>query len=372
MSQEKALEVINEMATLVDYLKEIYFDPKHPAFFAGPRKLYSIVKKKGYSPTFSFIKQWTQDQDSYSLYKPSRNKFQRARVITKGIGHMFDADLLDLQDIAHANDGTRYLLVVIDNFSKKLAVRPLKNKTAAEVVKAFTDIFDHSLDPPELLRTDAGKEFLNRQLKAFLKDKNVRHQVARNEGKAHFSERVIKTIKKKIFHYLSFKNTQRYLDVLSDLVKGYNNSVHRTLGMSPNSVNKDNSSVLWWKMYRPKRRRRLPYAFRVGDTVRITHLKNKFTREYSQKWTGEIFTVRSRYRIDGVPVYQLKDFNNEDILGTFYKEELQKVEIEPDKLFQIDKVIRTRKVKGKKQYLVRWRHWGPAFDSWVDEVYNRQ
>ena len=102
--------------------------------------------------------------------------------------------------------------------------------------------------------------------------------------------------------------------------------------------------------------------------MRITYLTNLFTREYDEKWTGEIFKVVKRFRRDGLVLYKLKDFLGEDIKGSFYQAELQKVSIKDDKVWKVEKVLKKRKRRGKVEYLVRWKHWPKKFDSWVTDL----
>lgn len=90
-------------------------------------------------------------------------------------------------------------------------------------------------------------------------------------------------------------------------------------------------------------------------------------REYHQKWSGEIFVITQRYKRDGLPVYKLKDFAGDAITGTFYSQELQKVNVGTETEWKVDNVLKRRKVKGIKQVLVRWRHWPSKYDSWINE-----
>jgi hypothetical protein len=68
---------------------------------------------------------------------------------------------------------------------------------------------------------------------------------------------------------------------------------------------------------KPKRVRK-PFKFKVGDRVRISHLRNIFTREYDEKWSGEIFVVSERRLRGRLPIYRLKDYLEDEIKGTFY------------------------------------------------------
>lgn len=111
---------------------------------------------------------------------------------------------------------------------------------------------------------------------------------------------------------------------------------------------------------------RKPFRFKVGDRVRISHLRNVFTREYDEKWSGEIFVVSERRLRGGLPVYRLKDYLNDEIKGTFYQAELQKVDVREDDEFKVEKILRTKGRGRNKQYLVKWLHWPTKFNSWVN------
>lgn len=105
----------------------------------------------------------------------------------------------------------------------------------------------------------------------------------------------------------------------------------------------------------------------IGDHVRLSVLKKTFTREYDERWTGEVFKIASRSRRDGLDIYRLKDFNDEAVSGTFYRQELQVVNVDPNTVWKIDKIVKTRKRKGlPREHLVRWLHWPSKFDSWIE------
>jgi hypothetical protein len=96
--------------------------------------------------------------------------------------------------------------------------------------------------------------------------------------------------------------------------------------MPPDKVTKGKEINVWWKMYwsksvKPEKKTkkvRKPFRFKVCDKVRLTYIRNPFTREYDEKWTGEIFKISPKIIRDGLPVYRLKDFHDEEIKGTFY------------------------------------------------------
>ena len=99
--------------------------------------------------------------------------------------------------------------------------------------------------------------------------------------------------------------------------------------------------------------------------MKVSYLRTIFDREYTEKWTDEHFVIVDRFMRAGIAVYKLKDFANQLIGGTFYTEELQKVFIPENKTYKIDKIIRTRTRKGRKEVLVSWRGWPKQFSSWI-------
>ena len=133
------------------YLRRIYFDPAHPGSFQSPLRLYHIVKIEGkYKISHQQIKKWIQKQESYSQNKTVKRHFQRGRVIVEGIDDKFDADLASFSSYSDENDGYKYLLFVIDIFSRYGWVEPIKDKSAKEAIPTFNKILDEGRIPKRL------------------------------------------------------------------------------------------------------------------------------------------------------------------------------------------------------------------------------
>ncbi len=341
-----------------------YYDPAKPGSFTGPdkltRSLEGVTKKE--------VTSWLSEQDPFTLHRQARRKFPRNKVVVGGIDDQWDGDTADMSDFHKDNDGYKYVLFLIDVFSRYLWTFPLKTKTAKEMTEAFEKVLTSGRKPRKL-RTDKGTEYVNKQLSTYLKSRGVKHFVTENEPKANYAERVIKTIKKRLFRYFSHKQTHRWIDVLKPLTDSYNATFHSSIKMPPNKVNKNNAAKLWLKLYgQPVPQKKGKFKFKVGDVVRASYLKHVFHREYDQKWTGELFTVTHRKLRVGLPVYRLKDWDEEPITGWFYQSELQKVKVDPKGAFKIEKILKTRMRKKKKEHLVRWLHWPPKYDSWVGNL----
>jgi hypothetical protein len=347
-------------------LKKIYYDPENPASFSGAPKLYDAVRGRGY--TLKEVKTWLSKQDTYTLYKQSRKNFTHPVIVPAGIDTQFEADLFDVASISKYNDGVRFGLLVIDAFSKYLWIVPLKTKKTVEVAAAFQTVLDEGR-VPSTLRTDLGKEFTGKDFEALLSRHGIKHYYAYSPHKAVFAERCIKTVKSKIFKYISSVQNYRYLDRLQDIVKAYNASVHSSTTYAPRDVNSENESEVRYTAHtlRSKKRptQKPRYKYDVGATVKISYRRGKFTREYDERWSGELFVVMRRYSRQGVPTYVLRDWSGEVIKGGFYEQELQKVTVNADTKYKISEILKKRSSGGKKEVLVRWSNWPDKYNSWI-------
>jgi hypothetical protein len=154
------------------------------------------------------------------------------------------------------------------------------------------------------------------------------------------------------------------VDVLQDFVNAYNNSFHRSIDTAPSNVTYDMEQDLWQKLYGDLAKHR-KYKFNLGDNVHISQSKLPFTKEYEEKFTGEIFVITRRTHNGTYPLYKLKDLMDEPITGTFYEWELSPVSIGADRTYKIAKILRRRTNKGQKQVLVKWKYYPEKFNSWI-------
>ena len=366
-------------------VEKVYTNLSQPAAYSSAQKIHNVLLRKGYkTPGIYKIKKWLQNQDDYSLQRPIRRQFKRARVVVSSFDEQLDVDLLDMQSLAKYNDNVKYLLVTIDVFSRYVRVRPLKNKTAKAVEKSLADILSNV--NVKKIRTDGGGEFNNKWIKQLLKEKNIYHHITLNEVKANYVERFNKTLKTMIFKYLNRQKTNTYLNVLQKLVQSYNSTPHRSLNnIAPKDVNDTNSANLWAFLYlapsqskskindktqgkktKTTKRKQL-YKFRKGQLVRISHQRKIFTRAYNEQWSYEVFKIYKRFQIQAIPMYKLKDLLELEIDGNFYQSELQAVDKSEETLWEIEKILHKKKRSNSMQYFVKWRGYPKRFNSWVDE-----
>ena len=352
------------------YLKRLYENVARPGSFQGPHKLLATKKKKKkFKFTEKQILRWLKTQESYTVHRRPVRKFPRIPVIVRGLKDQYDADLMIMRDLASSNKGYKYVLIIVDVFSRYMWAAPMKLKNEKHSLQAFQNIFKEGCPVPARLRTDKGGEFVGKEIAAYFRRLGVQHFLTWNEVKANYAEKAIQTLKKKLFRYLTFARTRDYVSVLPDLVKSYNRTYHRSIRMAPADVNADNEKSLWWALYahvndkNTKKYKKFKYT--VGDTVRLSRKRTRMEREYDERWTNEIFRVRRRFYNKGIVQYKVEDYSGVKKKGSFYEAELQAVTVDPDALWRVDAILKTRGKGEKKEVFVHWHGWPKKYDQWL-------
>ena len=156
----------------------------------------------------------------------------------------------------------------------------------------------------------------------------------------------------------------RYIDMLHDLVYSYNHSVHRSIKTKPVDVTTENKKQVWHTLYDNHSTVKHPkYKFKIGDQIRISKIKRTFEKGYLPNFSKEIFTITKQIPCDP-PVYKLKDYDDQELKGTLYEKELQKV-IRADDVYKVEKILKKRGRGNNVQYLVKWLGYRNKFHSWV-------
>ena len=293
------------------------------------------------------------EQLADELHKPIIRKLKKRKVYSAFKDNIWAADVADMQLLSRYNKGIRFSLCVIDIFSKYAWVVPLKDKKGISIVKAFQIILKQSISrqrdkdtsakhlKPTKIWVDKGSGFYNAYFKKWLRDNDIVMYSTHNEGKSVVAERFIRTLKSKIYKYMTSVSKNVYSDKLDDIVDEYNNTYHTTIKMKPIDV-KNNTYINTSKKINYK-----DPKFKVGDRVRISKYKDIFAKGYMPNWSEEVFVIKKVKNT--VPwTYVINDLNREEIIGTFYEKELQKTNQEE---FRIEKVIRR---KGDNLY-VKWK-----------------
>ena len=344
--------------------EDFYYKPSNPGSFGGSSNLKRELKKSKRVSLWRTANDWLSGQDPYTLHKPITRKFQRRKTIVAGPGEQLQADLIDVKRYAKDNNDNRYLLTIIDVFSKKAWAIPVKTKSAIDVSQALKKVLKNV--KPNRLQTDKGTEFINSEVRNVLSQTKTKHFTTENENiKASIVERWNRTLRSALHRYFTKTGKERYIDVLADLISAYNNRPHSSTGIAPDDINSTNSEDVFYQLYDPVEAfEKQTVKFRVGDYVRVSKARTAFQRGFTPNWSVEIFRV-SRILPTTPVTYALRDWNGEPITGSFYDKELQRVK-EPE-TFKIERVLQVKKIGKRRMALVKWLGYPDSFNQWIPE-----
>ena len=298
---------------------------------------------------------------SDELHKPRKINFTRRKVISNHIDHIWGIDLIIMIKYSKQNKNYKYILTVIDFFSKYSWCYPLKSKRSEEIINSFNDIFKNSKRKPSMIQSDQGTEFTNNKTQTFFKNNNIKwYHTFNRDIKCSICERFNRTILNKIYKNFTLNNNTIWINDLHKLTNEYNNSYHRSIKMKPiNASLKSNENNVRNNLYNFKYTNKKS-KFSIGDRVRVSLLKNTFEKSYTSNWSQEIFIIDD-IKTSNVHYYFLKDLQGEKIDGMFYEQELLKTK--QNDLYIIEKII--KKVGNK--YLVKWKNYSDKFNSYVNQ-----
>lgn len=351
------------MATIEETFKSIYYKADHPAGYSSAEKLYQYASKINPQITLAKTKDWLSGEITYTLHKQARRKWRRNKVRVYGIDELWMADLTFMDGFEENNQGFRYILTVIDCFSKYAWAKPLKTKQATEVKKALIEIFKER--KPLKLQTDKGGEFDNKMLRSFFKKQQIFYFTTHSpEIKCSMVERFNKTLKNKMFKLFTHTGQKVWYNRIDELLKSYNNSRHRSTNFAPSEVNIYNSHHVLNNLYKDEMVKQEPKLM-TGDNVRVKYKLNTFDRGFYPYWEDVIETVGNNIA-EEKPRYSLQKpevtKDRPDVKRRYYPEELQKVK---PVLYRIE-ILKSRKTKKKgKEYFVRWLGYNKT--EWISE-----
>jgi transposase InsO family protein len=335
-------------------LDRIYYDPASGGAFGTAPKIQEEVRRRGYYRNVGLrrIQTYLNKQKAHTLYKPAKTRYPTPPVHVSAKNMQFDMDLMDVSRFASDNDGIRYLQTAIDVLSKYAYAVPIKDKEGRTVTVAASEIFDDR--QPQQVCTDRGVEYKSHRFQQLLREREIRHFFAGGSGKCTVVERFHRSLRTRMARYQYKANSMRYIDVLQDLIAGYNKTHHRSIRMRPNEVTEENEHIAYRHLYLGRKTpKQIRFQFKVGDSVRITGEKHPFRREFFQRWSEEIFEVSRVWRQRNVNMYKIKDCTGEQLEGSFYASELSRVTSSPDDLYKVESYLDEKEENGAKWVKVK-------------------
>jgi hypothetical protein len=306
-----------------------------------------------------FLKQLTKE-----LHTPVKKMFPKLKVRVPYKDHTWSMDLVDMTLWADYNDGYKYILNIIDIWTRYAWSVPLKKKTAKEVLDAFKQVIAESKRIPEKIWVDQGTEFYNQQMTRYLAANNMVRYSTHGQHKACMIERLNRTLKTKMWREFTEYQTNNWINRQVKLLEWYNHKEHSGIG------NRTPYSVSQW----PNDEVRLDICigssnakpkFQLRHVVRVSRAKGIFEKGYTANWSQEQFTIIRRRlgTCDEPPVYYLRDHQHNEVKGLFYEDELQLVKY--PLVYLVEAVLQHD--KKNKRMLIKWLGFNDKHNSWIPE-----
>ena len=248
--------------------------------------------------------------------KPPKKNYVTNKTDVYHIDDIWSLDILDLKDYGPENNrGYRYVLVIIDNFSKFGWTIPLKNKNAQTIKDSFENILISSKRKPHLIESDRGKEFYNNIFQDYLKKNNIKLYSRNTSLGAVFAERFNRTIRDLVKKPVFEKGDGNWIDVLPVITKQYNNRIHSSTKLSPKDASLKKNEGFVYKNLLDKRKKVKP-KYEIGDLIRTADLKKTFSTRDTTNWSYKLYKITEIIN-DTIPSYKIDNLTeryNESLL----------------------------------------------------------
>ena len=337
---------------------------------------------QGGNETRSHIRQQLLHSDAFTRFRPFRRRKDAVPIYVYERREQVQADICYLSQqerVIADNDGYKYVLVLIDVFTKWTWVYPLRRVNAEAVRDAFETRFLQECGPhPKTLVTDRGKEFDNAQFAAVCTKYNILRRLASPLHKCPVVERFNRTLQWLLYRQMEARGHQRWIDLLPEALTIYHHRRHRTIKMSPFQAeqNVNQPAVLAAHLERfAKAKRPAKPKYKVGQHVRI--LLNRMTpmrRGYHPTYTVEVYRIHRVHDNLSLPRYEIVPLQEGAKIPmgrptvTFFENELSPVSSTWAPPFKMERILNQGQddVTGAPVYLIKWKGYNePIFNSWI-------
>lgn len=284
----------------MDQLEKLYVDYSFPSY----QKFVELAKQNSINITPKEIKKFLENQKTYQLYKQAKRVVGHPIVTGKPF-EAYQCDLTDMSKLSKQNKGYKYILLIIDIFTRYAIGIPLKSKSPEVVVEAFEEAFQR-IPKPKSITSDNGSEWMGKVLK-YLKNNNINHitNEVGDHNKLGVIDRLTRTLKEKMYKTMTYNDDAKWKDNFENIVEIYNQTPHRTLGgYSPfeASLPENEQIITQLQIERVKKAKRYD-NFKIGDIVRVKKQRRTFERAFDTKWKNKTNKIVDKVGI----VYILDD-----------------------------------------------------------------
>ena len=363
-----------------NYLNSLYTNPNIAGSLGGINAFYKLVKSENQHPEISKnqIREWLKSVPIYTRWRPAFRKHDRNKIQAKYPGQLFQFDIMYTDNEEEIGGVTyKFALLGIDVFSRYAFYAAIPNNKTESVLPAIDGIFSQHDYKPARAMSDPAGEFTNKTTKDYFKEKKILFYTTKSLIHCPHVERLIRTLKTRLRRYAVAYNTKKWVEPLGAIVQSYNATVSkRTHGFSPWEVMYDSDKALlaYQKLYggkksNPPKDSKLK-DLKAGTYVRVSRIKNPFEKESTEhgNWSREIYRVMFRTRRSPrmpLPMYQLEGLDGEKIKGKFYRKELQPIIYNPGDLYEVEKILGRKRIRGVPHVKVKWKGYSKRRAEWI-------
>jgi hypothetical protein len=346
------------------YLENIYYNHKNHTSFSNEDDLYKYIRSEGrYHISRETLKNWLLEQEVYTTHVGKHRPKHWSRIIVPSADYMIEMDSAFL----NSGDKITKFVIGINAFTKKLQAIPVANLKAETVSKAIEKILN-DLGTPMKVRVDRGREFVNATANALFKQKKIDVVYSYPPRKSQFVERAIRSLKKMLYKVMQHKGSKKWSHLLPQVVKNYNNRIHRTTNKAPVTVTQKDESEIWFKKKHDSfNKEPMPsnFKFRLGDSVRLKVAKELYSKDFDEKFSTQVYYIASRLSPQNIHRYKVKNYANELLVPTYSENELLKVHVNELTKFRVEKELARKKIGGVPHILIKWLGYSKQFNSWI-------
>lgn len=291
-------------------------------------KLNRLYEDINSVPSYSAkITDFLRHNKTHSLHRRIVKKtFPRRRVIARFPFEYFMGDLIEYQTFYRQNRGYRFILILIDCFSKMIYAKPMKKKSKEWSAEAFESIFKDFDSFPINLITDGGLEFFNSDVQKILQTYGINHFAYKTytKWKASIVERAVRTLKSRLEKIFHVKGNSNWIDSLNQVVDDYNRTPHSSHKLPPLEVTDENRDLIYKRLY-PNENITIVCRLKENDLVRKIKEKNLFEKGYKINWSEEIYKIKSVRQSNSVCWYKIESLDGIQQQGIYYYYQLNLV-----------------------------------------------
>lgn len=278
---------MDEKRNLLLYLEKNYGNINHELYNSGITKIYNYFNGR---LTIPEIEKFLSTNYTYTIYRQAKKPKNRNPTYVYKKRFQFQVDTIFIEKLKSYNSNFSYILTVIDIWSRFAFCRLMKTKTARETVACMEDIFKEAKDPPDTILFDRGTELKNKQMTNLLNKLNIKIYSSSTNVHAPFVERFNYTIQTMISKYMCQNNTYSFYKSFQKIVQNYNSKVHSALKISPAAaeLSENQSHVLEMHKKKFRKHKKKKPKYKIGEKVRISTQKNKFSRGYAPQFSKYI------------------------------------------------------------------------------------